>query len=168
MASSPVASGFDIPKDIKLFELAADVPKPLPVMSGELFAPGKTIVIVGIPGAYTPTCSAKHIPGVIQVLGDFKSKGAEVAILAVNDPFVMHAFKQTYGAPAEAVRFLSDANAELSKALGVAMDMSGAGLGVRCRRFGMLVKDGKVTHINVEQPGEFVCTDGKSLLRFLD
>jgi peroxiredoxin len=126
---------------------------------------GKTVALIGVPGAYTPTCSNEHLPDFVQKAGQFRSKGVdEVACMAVNDPFVMQVWgqeKQTEGA----VTLLSDGNGELTEAMGMAFDGSGAGLGTRAKRFSMLIEDGVVKALNVEDsPGSVEVTNADKLL----
>jgi peroxiredoxin len=126
---------------------------------------GKTVALIGVPGAYTPTCSNEHLPDFVQKAESFRSKGVdEIACMAVNDPFVMQVWgqdKKTEGA----VTLLSDGNGELTKAMGLEFDGSGAGLGVRCKRFSMLIEDGVVKALNVEDsPGSVEVTNADKLL----
>jgi len=124
------------------------------VSTEELFA-GKTVVLFNVPGAFTPTRSAKHLPGFIEKAEELKAKGVDAIIgMAVNDPFVMKAWGKDAGV-GDKVRLVSDGNAELTRKLGLEMDASKAGLGTRCQRFSLIAKDGVVTHLNVEQPGAF-------------
>lgn len=124
------------------------------VSTDELFA-GKTVVLFNVPGAFTPTCSAKHLPGFIEKAEELKAKGVDAIIgMAVNDPFVMKAWGKDAGV-GDKVRLVSDGNCDLTKKLGLEMDASKAGLGTRCQRFSLIAKDGVVTHLNVEQPGAF-------------
>jgi len=124
------------------------------VSTEELFA-GKTVVLFNVPGAFTPTCSAKHLPGFIEKADELKAKGVDAIIgMAVNDPFVMKAWGKDAGA-GDKVRLVSDGNCELTKKLGLEMDGTKAGLGTRCQRFSLIAKDGVITHLNVEAPGAF-------------
>ncbi len=124
------------------------------ITTDEIFA-GKKVVVFGVPGAFTPTCSAKHLPGYVEHAEELRSKGVDVIVcMAVNDPFVMRAWGDQAGA-GEKVMMLPDGNAELTHLLGLEMDGRGVGLGERCRRFAMVVEDGTVNHIAVE-PGSGV------------
>lgn len=124
------------------------------VSTDELFA-GKTVVLFNVPGAFTPTCSAKHLPGFIEKADELKAKGVDAIIgMAVNDPFVMKAWGKDAGV-GDKVRLVSDGNAEFTKKLGLEMDGTKAGLGTRCQRFSLIAKDGVITHLNVEAPGAF-------------
>jgi peroxiredoxin len=128
---------------------------------------GKRIVIFGLPGAYTPTCSAKHVPGYVQHLADLKAKKVdEVWCLSLNDGYVMAAWGREQKAIGK-VRMLGDGNGELTKKLGLEVDLSKAGLGVRMQRFSMLVDDGVVKQLNVEAPGKFEVSDAGTMLKQL-
>ena len=124
------------------------------VKTDALFA-GKTVVLFALPGAFTPTCSAKHLPGYVTKAADLKGKGVDaIACLSVNDAFVMDAWgkDQKVG---ENVMMLADGNAEFTKAVGLEMDGSGYGMGTRSKRYAMVVKDGVVKELLVEEPGQF-------------
>jgi len=128
---------------------------------------GKRIVIFGLPGAYTPTCSAKHVPGYVSEHDALKSKNVdEVWCISVNDGYVMAAWGRDQKALGK-VRFLGDGSGELTKKLGLEADLSGAGLGLRTRRFSMLVDDGVVKQLNVEAPGKFEVSDAGTMLKQL-
>ena len=125
---------------------------------------GKKIVIFGLPGAYTPTCSAKHVPGYVEQLAALKAKGVdEVWCVAVNDGYVMAAWGKELGAFGK-VRMLGDGSGELAKKLGLDKDLSGAGMGLRMQRFSLLVDDGVVKRVNVEAPGKFEVSDALTML----
>jgi glutaredoxin/glutathione-dependent peroxiredoxin len=128
---------------------------------------GKRIVIFGLPGAYTPTCSAKHVPGYVQHLADLKAKKVdEVWCVSLNDGYVMAAWGREQKAIGK-VRMLGDGNGELTKKLGLEVDLSKAGLGPRMQRFSMLVDDGVVKQLNVEAPGKFEVSDAGTMLKQL-
>ncbi len=128
---------------------------------------GKRVVIFGVPGAYTPTCSAKHVPGYVEHLDAIKAKKVdEVWCIAANDGFVMAAWGREEKAIGK-LRFLGDGNAELTKKLGLEMDGSAFGLGTRMQRFSMLVDDGVVKQLNVEAPGKFEVSDAATMLKQL-
>jgi peroxiredoxin len=130
-------------------------------------AAGKRIVIFGLPGAYTPTCSAKHVPGYVQQLDALKAKKVdEVWCIALNDGYVMAAWGREQKAIGK-VRMLGDGNGELTKKLGLEVDLAKAGLGLRMQRFSMLVDDGVVKQLNVEAPGKFEVSDAGTMLRQL-
>ncbi|HXQ32101.1 MAG TPA: peroxiredoxin [Steroidobacteraceae bacterium] len=116
---------------------------------------GRRVVLFSVPGAFTPTCHAKHLPGFIRDFDKLKAKGVDaVACLAVNDVFVMDAWGKASNV-SDNILMLADGNAEFTKALGLELDASGFGMGTRGKRFAMVVKDGVVTHLNVESAGEF-------------
>jgi len=125
---------------------------------------GKKVVIFGLPGAFTPTCSAKHVPSYINAYDKLKAKGVdEIACLSVNDPFVMGAWGRDQNAGGK-VRMLADGSAEYTKALGLELDLTARGMGVRCQRFSMLVDDGVVKALNIEAPGKFEVSGGDTML----
>jgi len=125
---------------------------------------GKKIAIFAVPGAFTPTCSAKHVPGYIEHYDALKSAGIdEIWCLSVNDPFVMGAWSKDQKATGK-IRFIADGSADFAQAVGLTLDLKARGLGLRSNRYSMLVKDGKVLSLNVEGPGEFVVSDAKTML----
>ena len=127
---------------------------PAPVKTEDFFK-GRKVIVFFVPGAFTPTCSAKHLPGFVEKFDDIKSKGVdEVACFAVNDVFVMSAWGKASGADGK-VTMLADGNAAFTKALGLELDATGFGMGIRSQRFSMVVDDGKVVELNVEEPGGF-------------
>jgi len=136
---------------------------PNPVDTAKASA-GKTIALFAVPGAFTPTCSAKHVPGYVEQFADLKAAGVdEVWCVAVNDAFVMGAWareQQTAGK----VRMLADGSAEFAKATGMTLDLTARGLGLRSDRYSMLIKDGVVKAINREAPGKFEVSDAATLL----
>jgi peroxiredoxin len=128
---------------------------------------GKRIVIFGLPGAYTPTCSAKHVPGYVQNLDALKAKKVdEVWCISVNDGYVMAAWGREQKALGK-VRMLGDGSAEFTTKLGLEVDLTKAGMGTRTRRFSMLVEDGVVKQLNIEQPSKFEVSDAATMLRQL-
>lgn len=135
--------------------------------TGPLFA-GKKVVVFGLPGAYTPTCSAKHLPGFVGKIDELRAKGVDaVYCLSVNDAFVMKAWAKDQGAEGK-VETLADGLADFTKALGLEADLSPAGLGTRCKRFAMIAEDGKVKWIAVEEaPGAFEVSSAESVLKQL-
>jgi peroxiredoxin len=125
---------------------------------------GKTIALFALPGAYTPTCSAKHVPGYVQHFEDFKAAGVdEIWCVSVNDAFVMGAWAREQQTGAK-VRMLADGSADFAKATGLTLDLTSRGMGLRSNRYSMLVKDGKVATLNVEGPGKFEVSDAGTLL----
>jgi peroxiredoxin len=125
---------------------------------------GKKIAIFAVPGAFTPTCSAKHLPGFVKLAADFKSKGVdEIWAISVNDAFVMGAWGREQKATG-AVRLLADGNADFSKALGLDADFSKFGMGTRSQRYSMLVEDGVVKQLNVEAGGKLEVSNAETLL----
>jgi peroxiredoxin len=126
---------------------------------------GKTIALFGLPGAFTPTCSAKHVPGFVTQAEAFKKAGVdEIWCVSVNDAFVMGAWARDQKAGGK-VRMLADGSAEFAKAAGLTLDLTARGMGVRSTRYSMLVKDGKVAALNVEAPGKFEVSDAETLLK---
>ncbi|MBX3693687.1 MAG: peroxiredoxin [Steroidobacteraceae bacterium] len=127
---------------------------PRDITTEELFK-GKTVVLFSVPGAFTPTCDAKHLPGYVQHADEIRAKGVDtVACMAVNDVFVMNAWGKSSGT-GDKVLMLADGNGDYSKALGLEMDGRGFGMGLRGQRFALIAKDGVATHVFVEAPREF-------------
>ena len=125
---------------------------------------GKTIALFALPGAFTPTCSAKHVPGYVEKFEQFKAAGVdEIWCLSVNDAFVMGAWARDQNTQGK-VRMLADGSADFAKAVGLTLDLNARGMGLRSNRYSMLVKDGKVTHLNNEGPGKFEVSDADTLL----
>lgn len=125
---------------------------------------GKRVVIFGLPGAYTPTCSAKHVPGYVANADALRAKGVdEIWCISVNDGFVMAAWGREEKALGK-VRFLGDGSAELAKKLGLELDLTGAGMGMRMQRFSLFVDDGIVKQVNVEGPGKFEVSNAETML----
>ena len=128
---------------------------------------GKRIVVFGLPGAFTPTCSAKHLPGYIAGFDRLKAKKVdEVWCVAVNDAFVMGAWGKEQKCAGK-VRMMADGSAAYTKALGLEMDLTARGMGIRSQRYSMLVEDGAVKALNLEQPGKFEVSDAETMLRQL-
>jgi glutaredoxin/glutathione-dependent peroxiredoxin len=125
---------------------------------------GKTIAVFAVPGAFTPTCSAKHVPGFVEKAGELKQAGVhEIWCLGVNDAFVMGAWARDQKT-GDKIRMLADGSADFAKATGLTLDLTSRGMGVRSARYSMLVKDGKVAALNVEAPGKFEVSDAGTLL----
>ena len=159
----PIQPGETIPP-MKLTQSTPDGPRE--TSTEELFG-GKTVVLFGVPGAFTPTCSARHLPGFVEHADALKAKGADVvACMAVNDAFVLDAWAKSQGVEDKIV-MLADGSAELTKALGTEMDMTARGLGIRSQRFALVAKDRKVVHIGVEQPGAFEVSRAEAVLEAL-
>ena len=128
---------------------------------------GKKVAIFGLPGAFTPTCSAKHVPSYLQNFDQLKKKGVdEIWCFAVNDPFVMGAWSRDQKAGGK-IRFMADGSAEYTKKLGLDFDLNARGLGTRCQRFSMIVDDGVVKQLNVEQAGKYEVSGAEKMLEQL-
>ncbi len=128
-----------------------------------LFA-GKTVVLFSVPGAFTPTCDARHLPGYLQHFDALKAKGVDtIACMAVNDMFVMNAWGKSSNV-GEKVLMLADGNADYTRALGLELDARGFGMGMRGQRFALVVKDGVATHVNIEAGGEFKVSAAEHVL----
>jgi glutaredoxin/glutathione-dependent peroxiredoxin len=135
---------------------------PKPTTSSEFFA-GKRVALFAVPGAFTPTCSAKHLPSYVDKASDLKSKGIdEIACVSVNDPFVMAAWGKADGS--EDITMLADGNGEFTDAVGLSFDGSKFGLGKRSQRYSMIVDDGVVEQLNVEAPGEYRASSAETML----
>lgn len=133
-------------------------------VDSESYFKGRKVALFSVPGAFTPTCSAKHLPGFVEKASDLKAKGVdEIACTAVNDAFVMGAWGKSANAD-DKVTMLADGNGDFAKAVGLEMDGSKFGMGKRGQRFSMIVNDGVVEEINVEQPGEFKVSSAEHML----
>ena len=158
-----IQTGDSIPAQT-LTQATAEGPREL---STEALFGGKTVVLFGVPGAFTPTCSARHMPGFLQNLDALKAKGVDtVACMAVNDAFVMHAWAKDQGVE-DRVVMIADGAAAFTRALGLEFDLTARGLGVRCQRFVLVAKDGKVVHLAVEAPGAFEVSSAEAVLAAL-
>ena len=141
--------------------MSAEGPKD--VATEELFK-GKKVVLFSVPGAFTPTCDAKHLPGYVEKASAIKAKGVDtVACMAVNDVFVMNAWGKASGV-ADKVMMLADGNGEYTKALGLELDARGFGMGLRGQRFALVIEDGVVKHANIEAPGQFKVSAAEHVL----
>ena len=139
---------------------------PAPITTDEIFA-GKKVVVFAVPGAFTPTCSAKHLPGFVANAAEIKAKGVDtIACLSVNDAFVMGAWGKDQNV-GDDILMLADGAAAFSKALGLDWDLSERGLGVRAQRFAMIVEDGTVSHLAVEEGGSFDVSSAESVMSAL-
>jgi len=126
---------------------------------------GKKVAIFGLPGAFTPTCSAKHVPSYLQNIDKLKAKGvSDVICMSVNDPFVMGAWARDQKTGGK-IRMMGDGSADYTKALGLEFDLAAKGLGLRCQRFSMLVDNGVVRLLNIEAPGKYEVSDAETLLK---
>ena len=133
-------------------------------VDSDSFFKGRKVAIFSVPGAFTPTCSAKHLPGFVEHADDFKAKGVDqIVCLSVNDAFVMNAWGKDQNVGSK-IAMVADGNAELTKKLGLEMDGSKFGMGARSQRYSMLVKDGVVEKLNVEEPGAFAVSNAETLL----
>ncbi len=154
-----ISKGDKLP-DVKLVKATSEGPDA--VQSADFFA-GKKVALFSVPGAFTPTCSAKHLPGFVDKASELKAKGVdEIACTAVNDAFVMGAWKNAAGS--DDITMLADGSGEFVKALGLDADFSGFGMGTRGQRFSMIINDGVVEEVNVEAPGEFKVSSAEHLL----
>lgn len=139
--------------------------RPTPVTTDELFG-GKKVVLFAVPGAYTPTCSQAHLPGYVVQADAIKDKGVDsIVCLSVNDAFVMDSWGTDKNA--EALMMIGDGNGDFTKAVGLEMDGSGFGLGTRSQRYAMIVEDGTVTKLAVEEPGQFEVSKAEAILEVL-
>lgn len=132
------------------------------VTTSEFFA-GRKLVLFAVPGAFTPTCSERHLPGFVEHFDAFREKGVDVACMAVNDPFVMQAWGESQHVPA-GLTMLADGNGAFARALGLEMDASGFGMGTRSKRFALYAEDGVVRDVFVEAPGEFRVSSAEHML----
>lgn len=154
-----ISVGDKIP-DVKLTKATDSGPEA--VQASDYFK-GKRVALFSVPGAFTPTCSAKHLPSFVEKASELKAKGIdEIACTAVNDAFVLGAWNQRDGSPD--VTMLADGNGEFAKAVGLEMDGSGFGMGARGQRFSMVVNDGVIEQVNVEQPGEYCVSSAEHML----
>jgi len=149
---------------MKLIMATAEGPKE--TSTDDIFK-GKKVVLFAVPGAFTPTCSAKHLPGFVQNAEAIKAKGVDtIACIAVNDAFVMGAWGKDQGTDGK-VTMLADGAAQFAKALGLELDLNARGMGVRSQRYALVAEDGKVTHLAVEAPGGFEVSKAESILAAL-
>jgi peroxiredoxin len=136
---------------------------PKDLTTDELFK-GKTVVLFSVPGAFTPTCDAKHLPGFVQLADQLKARGVDtIACMAVNDVFVMNAWGKASGV-GDKILMLADGNGDYAKALGLELDGKGYGMGTRGQRFAIIAKDGVAQRVDIEQPGQFKVSAAESVL----
>ncbi len=160
---SQIKVGDAIPS-MKLMKATAEGPKE--VSTDDIFK-GKKVVLFAVPGAFTPTCSAKHLPGFVQNAAALKAKGVDsIVCMAVNDAFVMGAWGKDQGV-GEDILMLSDGSAALTKAMGLELDLVPRNMGVRSQRFALVAEDGKVTHLAIEAPGGFDVSRAEAVLAAL-
>jgi glutaredoxin/glutathione-dependent peroxiredoxin len=158
-----IAVGDKIPS-AKLKTMTAEGPKD--ISTDEIFG-GKKVVLFAVPGAFTPTCSAKHLPGFVEKAAQIKDKGvATIACLAVNDAFVMGAWGKQQNTDGK-VLMLADGSAAFTKQLGLELDLTGPGMGIRSKRYAMVVDNGVVKALNVEAPGAFEVSSADAILKAL-
>ncbi len=131
-----------------------------------LFGTGKA-VLFSVPGAFTPTCSERHLPSYVEHFEEFRQRGVDVACMAVNDPFVMQAWGQSQNVP-DGLMMLSDGNGDFTRALGLEMDATGYGMGTRSKRFALYAEDGVVKQLHVEAPGEYRVSSAEYMLSQID
>ena len=127
---------------------------------------GKKVVLFAVPGAFTPTCSERHLPGFVERFDQFRARGIDVACMSVNDPFVMQAWGQSQHVP-DGLQMLADGNGDFTKALGLEMDASAYGMGTRSKRYALYAEDGVVKQLHVEAPGEFRVSSADYVLEHL-
>ena len=155
----PIQVGERLP-DVPLTIATSDGPKP--TTSGEYFA-GKRVALFAVPGAFTPTCSARHLPSYVEKAQDLKGQGIdEIACISVNDPFVMGAWGERDGS--QDITMIADGNGAFADAVGLAMDGSKFGMGTRSQRYSMIIDDGVVEQLNIEAPGEYRASSAENML----
>jgi peroxiredoxin len=148
----------------KLMRMGSDGPQKL---STEDLFKGKTVVLFSVPGAFTPTCNAKHLPGFVELADQLKAKGVDtIACMAVNDVFVMNAWGKAAGV-GDKILMLADGNGDYARALGLELDATGYGMGMRGQRFALVVKDGVAQQVLIEAPGEFKVSAAEYILKQL-
>ena len=149
--------------DVTLIKATEEGPQK--VQSSEYFA-GKKVALFAVPGAFTPTCSAKHMPGYVAKMDEFRKRGIEVACLSVNDAFVMGAWAKDQDVPADLL-VLADGNGAFTQAMGLELDATAFGMGLRAKRFALYAEDGVVKQLHVEAPGEFKVSSADYVLEHL-
>jgi peroxiredoxin len=157
----PIAAGDRLP-DATFIEMGAKGPAPVSV--ADLTA-GRRIALFAVPGAYTPTCHNTHVPSFVNAAAELSAKGVdEIVCLSVNDPFVMGAWGQATGATEAGIRMLADADGAFTAAIGLDFSVAPVGLIGRSQRYSMLIEDGEVKILNVDEPGQAVCSLGEALV----
>lgn len=147
-----------------LYKMGSDGPE---AVSTEEYCAGRKVVIFGVPGAFTPTCSAQHVPGYMQNADALKSKGIDaIACVSVNDAFVMGAWAKDQGT-GDAIDMLGDGSGELAKSMGIELDLGARGLGTRCKRFALVAEDGVVKHLALQDGGELTISSAEEVLKAL-
>jgi len=160
---SQIKVGDAIPS-MKLMRATADGPKE--ISTEDLFK-GKKVVLFAVPGAFTPTCSAKHLPGFVEHAAAIKAKGVDAIVcLSVNDAFVMGAWGKSAGVTDD-ITMVADGSAALTKAMGLELDLVARGMGVRSQRFALIAENGKVTALNIEAPGDFKVSSAEAIIAAL-
>ena len=160
---SQIKVGDAIPS-MKLMRATADGPKE--VSTDDLFK-GRKVVMFAVPGAFTPTCSVKHLPGFVEHAAAIKAKGVhEIICLAVNDAFVLAAWGKAAGT-SDDITMLADGSAALTKAMGLELDLVARGMGVRAQRYALIAQDGRITTLNIEAPGDFKVSSADAILAAL-
>lgn len=164
VAARAVAVGDKLPDaKFKYFDAEGNMKE----ISTEQLGKGKKLVLFAVPGAFTPTCSLKHLPGFVEKSDDIKSKGVDaIACVSVNDAFVMDAWGKSAGC-SDKIMMLADGNAQFTKAIGVELDLTDKGLGIRSRRYAMLVEDMVVKKLNLEEGGAFTVSSADDILAAL-
>ncbi|MHB8346491.1 MAG: redoxin family protein [Acidiferrobacterales bacterium] len=158
-----ISTGDSLPA-VTLRELADDGPREVPV---DKLVRGRRVVLFGLPGAFTPTCSMRHVPGYLALADKLRSHGVEeIACVSVNDAYVMGAWAKNQHT-AGRIRMLADGNAVFAHATGLEEDLSSHGMGMRSKRYSMLVEDGVVVMLNVEEPGKFEVSDAETMIYHL-
>jgi peroxiredoxin len=159
---SAISQGEKLPGDVKFSYFDAE--GNMQEITVDELTKGKKVVLLGVPGAFTPTCSLKHLPGFLDKADEFKAKGVDtIACVSVNDAFVMDAWSKQTGTDGK-IMMLADGSAVFAKAIGVELDLSDKGLGIRSRRYAMLVDDGSVKELNLEEGGAFTVSSAEELL----
>lgn len=160
-----ISVGDKVPTDVKFNYFDAE--GNMQDISVEDLTKGKKVVLIGVPGAFTPTCSLKHLPGFMEKAEDLKAKGVDtIACVSVNDAFVMDAWSKSVGTD-DKILMLADGSANFTKAIGVELDLADKGLGIRSRRYAMLLDDGAVKELNLEEGGAFTVSSAEEILSAL-